>query len=181
MIPVWKSLLGKKYQLNVTFKWAKICELAKVYIDKKNLSISIAMRHLDCGSCGGCEAELAAAFDPPYLADRFGLYIVASPKEADILGVTGAYSNHMALAAERTYELMPEGKHSSRQIALIGDCALGDGPFKNAPECDKEKFDRIWDKVEPIPIKGCPPSPAEIITKIIKGLKKTEQVNYGKR
>jgi len=181
MIPKWMPLLWKKNNLKVSLTWEDICKdtderskqtncdiLSRLSYDKPK-RLSIAMRHLDCGSCGACEAELTSAFDPPYLADRFGLYVVATPKEADLLGVTGAYSNNMFDAAQKTYEQMPGGRNPSPLIALIGNCALGEGPFKNASNCNKKRFDtEIWNHQENlITIPGCPPPPSIIINVII--------------
>ena len=50
---------------------------------------SLAIRHVDAGSCNGCEHELTLASSPYYDLQRFGLGIVASPRHADVLLVTG--------------------------------------------------------------------------------------------
>ncbi|MGZ4388512.1 MAG: oxidoreductase, partial [Gaiellaceae bacterium] len=46
---------------------------------------SLALRHVDAGSCNGCEHELGATSGPHYDLARFGLSIVASPRHADVL------------------------------------------------------------------------------------------------
>ena len=50
---------------------------------------SLAIRHVDAGSCNGCEHELTLASNPYHDLQRFGLGIVASPRHADLLLVTG--------------------------------------------------------------------------------------------
>jgi Ni,Fe-hydrogenase III small subunit len=45
---------------------------------------SLQVRHVDAGSCNGCESELAAITNPLYDAQRHGLDIVASPRHADM-------------------------------------------------------------------------------------------------
>ena len=50
---------------------------------------SLQLRHVDAGSCNGCELEIASAFGPVYDAERFGARLVASPRHADALLVTG--------------------------------------------------------------------------------------------
>ena len=62
---------------------------------------SLALRHVDAGSCNGCEHELTAAANPVYDLQRFGLNIVASPRHADVLLVTGAGHDAHGRAAAR--------------------------------------------------------------------------------
>ena len=50
---------------------------------------SLAIRHVDCGSCNGCEHELTLVSGPTVDMARYGLGIVASPRHADVLLVTG--------------------------------------------------------------------------------------------
>ena len=57
---------------------------------------SLAIRHVDAGSCNGCEHELGAVSSPFYDLPRLGLDIVASPRHADILLVTGPVTTRMA-------------------------------------------------------------------------------------
>src|SRR6266536_6149648 len=82
---------------------------------------SLAVRHVDAGSCNGCEHELTAAANPFYDLQQYGLGIVASPRHADVLLVTGAITTRMAGALRTAYEAMPE----PRLVAALGDCALG--------------------------------------------------------
>ncbi len=62
---------------------------------------SLAIRHVDAGSCNGCEHELTLARSPYYDLERFGLGIVASPRHADVLLVTGAVTSRMREPAPR--------------------------------------------------------------------------------
>ena len=82
---------------------------------------SLAMRHVDCGSCNACEHELTATSGPHYDLARFGLSIVASPRHADVLLVTGALTTRMIEPLLAAYAAMPE----PRLVAAIGDCAIG--------------------------------------------------------
>jgi Ni,Fe-hydrogenase III small subunit len=117
---------------------------------------SLALRHVDAGSCNGCEHELTAATNPYHDLQQYGLNIVASPRHADILLVTGAITTRMAPALRTAYDAMPQ----PRLVAALGNCALGcnllakqelAGPLETIVPVD------IW-------IPGCPPTPAEIIT-----------------
>ena len=82
---------------------------------------SLALRHVDAGSCNGCEHELTAAANPFYDLQQYGLNIVASPRHADLLLVTGAITTRMVPALRTAYEAMPD----PRFVAALGNCALG--------------------------------------------------------
>src|SRR5436309_3888261 len=82
---------------------------------------SLAVRHVDAGSCNGCEHELTLASSPFYDLQRFGLGIVASPRHADVLLVTGPVTSRMRDPLLIAYQAMPE----PRRVAALGDCALG--------------------------------------------------------
>ena len=57
---------------------------------------SVQIRHVDAGSCNGCEVEIGSAFGPVYDAERYGARLVASPRHADALLVTGPVTRNMA-------------------------------------------------------------------------------------
>ena len=67
----------------------------------QTLGRSLHVRHLDAGSCNGCEIEVAAAFGPVYDAERYGARLVASPRHADALLVTGVVTHNMAAPLRR--------------------------------------------------------------------------------
>ncbi|HEY5121664.1 MAG TPA: hypothetical protein VII84_08825, partial [Acidimicrobiales bacterium] len=69
---------------------------------------SLQLRHVDAGSCNGCEMEINSAFGPVYDAERFGVRLVASPRHADALLVTGPVTKNMVGPLLTTYEAMPE-------------------------------------------------------------------------
>ena len=56
---------------------------------------ALAVRHVDAGSCNGCEHELTLASSPLHDLARFGIGIVASPRHADVLLVTGPVTTRM--------------------------------------------------------------------------------------
>ena len=85
---------------------------------------SLKLRHLDVGSCNGCEGELTALLNPFYDVQRFGVDIVASPRHADGLLVTGPVSRHLEEALQLTDQATPR----PRLLIAIGDCAC-DGGF----------------------------------------------------
>src|SRR5690349_20838643 len=69
---------------------------------------SLSIRHVDAGSCNGCELEIHMAQAAHYNLEGIGIRFVASPRHADMLLVTGPVSRHMALALQRTYAATPD-------------------------------------------------------------------------
>jgi Ni,Fe-hydrogenase III small subunit/ferredoxin len=76
----------------------------------RTLRRSIHIRHVDAGSDGAEEWEIAALTNPYYDMQRLGLYFTLSPRHADILLVTGGVTPSMRAPLERAYEVMPHPK-----------------------------------------------------------------------
>ena len=117
---------------------------------------SVQIRHVDAGSCNGCEIEIGQAFSPVYDAERHGVRLVASPRHADALTVTGPVTVNMADALRKTYEAMPE----PRRVVAVGDCARDCGLFAGAPGVLGPVSDVLPVDVH---IAGCPPEPGQIV------------------
>ena len=92
------------------------------------LAGSVQIRHVDAGSCNGCEIELGAAFGPVYDAERYGARLVASPRHADVVLVTGVVTRNMLEPLRRTVEATPQ----PRLVIAVGDCARNCGVFAGA-------------------------------------------------
>src|SRR5271157_2296679 len=120
------------------------------------LGRSLSIRHVDAGSCNGCELEIHALGNAFYDLERFGLRFVASPRHADVLMVTGPVTKHMKEALERTWRATPDPKW----VVAVGDCAAGCGVFAGSPAC-------IGAVAEVVPvnlvIRGCPPTPTQLL------------------
>lgn len=71
---------------------------------------SVHVRHVDAGSDGAEEWEVAALTNPMYDVQRLGILFTASPKHADVLLVTGVGSSGMFAPLRHTFHLMPEPK-----------------------------------------------------------------------
>jgi Ni,Fe-hydrogenase III small subunit len=116
---------------------------------------SLAIRHVDAGSCNGCEHELTLAAGPHYDLQHYGLGIVASPRHADLLLVTGTVTTRMREPLLTAYNAMPE----PRKVAALGNCAIGCNVLGTpgqlaGPVSDILPVDQV--------IHGCPPDPAAI-------------------
>lgn len=116
---------------------------------------SLAMRHVDAGSCNGCEHELTLLSAPHYDLQRFGLGIVASPRHADVLLVTGAVTTRMREPLLVAYGAMPE----PRRVAALGDCALGCNVLGQAEQLAGPLEEILHVDLR---IPGCPPAPEAI-------------------
>src|SRR6476659_3934894 len=98
---------------------------------QRKLGRSLSIRHVDAGSCNGCELELHALSNVFYDLERFGLRFVASPRHADVLTVTGPMTRNMREALERTYNATPNPKW----VVSVGTCALDGGIFSGSYAC----------------------------------------------
>jgi Ni,Fe-hydrogenase III small subunit len=128
--------------------------LRPVPVDR--LTRSLAIRHIDVGSCGGPEAEIALLTAPPYDISRFGFTFTPSPRHADLLLVTGSLTPAMVPALRETYAAMPE----PRRVVAVGACADAACPLRGADEATA-----ALRQVVPVDVfvPGCPPSPAAIL------------------
>jgi len=120
------------------------------------LGRSLAVLHVDAGSCGGCEIELRALRRAVYDLERFGIRIVSSPRHADVLLVTGPVTRNLLEALEQAQAAMPEPKF----VVAVGDCAIDGGVFKGS-------YAVIGGVGATLPvdllISGCPPTPERIL------------------
>lgn len=117
---------------------------------------SVQIRHVDAGSCNGCEVEIGSVFGPVYDAERYGVRLVASPRHADALLVTGPVTRNMAEPLRRTYDAVPE----PRLVVAVGDCARDCGVFAGAYGVAGAVGDVVPVDLE---VPGCPPRPEAII------------------
>ena len=117
---------------------------------------SVHVRQVDAGSCNGCEAEFAAAFGPVYDVEQFGVRLVASPRHADVLVVTGPVTKNMAVPLVKTLEATP----SPKLVIALGDCARNCGAFAGGYGVAGSVADIVPVDIE---VPGCPPAPDAIV------------------
>jgi Ni,Fe-hydrogenase III small subunit len=126
------------------------------------MASSVQVRHVDAGSCNGCELEIVSAFGPVYDAERYGVRLVASPRHADVLLVTGPVTRNLADPLRRTYEATPAPK----RVVAVGDCARNCGVFAGAYGVQGAVADIVPVDVE---VPGCPPPP-QVLIAALRGL-----------
>ncbi len=124
---------------------------------------ALTIRHVDAGSCNGCELEINALGNPYYNLEGLGIKFVASPRHADMLLVTGPVSRHMEVALRRTYDATPDPK----LVVAIGECGCNGGIYG-------ESYASLGAVSNVIPVdvavRGCPPTPRAIIQGILTAI-----------
>jgi len=121
---------------------------------------ALKIRHVDAGSCNGCELEIHAVNSAYYNIEGLGIGFVASPRHADLLLVTGPVSRHMETALKRTFDATPDPK----LVVALGDCGCNGGIFgESYASCGKVS------NVIPVDVEvpGCPPTPTAILQGIL--------------
>ncbi len=121
---------------------------------------AIAIRHVDAGSCNGCELEIHALNGPHYNIEGMGVKFVASPRHADVLLVTGPVSRNLETALRRTYDATPEPKW----VVAVGDCGCTGGIFGESYASCGRVANVIPVDVE---VPGCPPTAVALLQGIL--------------
>jgi len=124
------------------------------------LGRALSIRHVDAGSCNGCELEINALNNPIYNIEGLGIRFTASPRHADLLLVTGPVSRHMATALRRTYDSTPDPK----LVVAVGDCGCSGGIFSGS-------YATVGPVSAVVPVDvavpGCPPHPERLLQAIL--------------
>jgi Ni,Fe-hydrogenase III small subunit len=124
---------------------------------------SLAIRHVDAGSCNGCELEIHMLNNAYYNIEALGIKFVASPRHADLLLVTGPVSRNMETALQRTYVAVPDPK----LVVAVGDCGCTGGIFgESYASCG-----RVANVIPvDVAVPGCPPTPIALIQGILTAI-----------
>jgi Ni,Fe-hydrogenase III small subunit len=124
---------------------------------------SLAIRHVDAGSCNGCELEIHMLNNPYYNIEGLGIKLVASPRHADLLLVTGPVARNMEEALKRTFDAMPAPK----LVVAVGDCGCNGGIFGES----YASLGRVSNVIAvDVAVPGCPPTPAALMQGILTAI-----------
>jgi Ni,Fe-hydrogenase III small subunit/ferredoxin len=128
---------------------------------------SLKLRQVSAGGCNACESEINVLSTVVWDLGRFGIQIVASPRHADGLIVTGPVTDGMRLALRKTWEAVAPPKI----VIAVGACAISGGPFRDHPETSNGA-----DSVVPVDlyVPGCPPHPLTILDGMLRLLGRLE-------
>ena len=112
-----------------------------------------------------CAIEMISTHMANYDLDRFGILPWPSPRQADVMVVSGTVTKKMAPAVKLLYEQMP----SPKWVISMGACATNGGPYT--------RYDRVLqgvDKIIPVDVyvSGCPPRPEALMDAFIQLQKK---------
>ncbi len=125
---------------------------------------SFAVRVVSTG-CSACDLELSAANNPIFDAERFGIHVVASPRYADALVVTGPVPKAMHHALLSCYDAMSD----PRIVIACGTCAISGGMHEHG-YAEANGVQSILPVDLFIP--GCPPHPLQLL----RGLQAARQL-----
>lgn len=117
---------------------------------------SLWIYHCNSGACNGCDIEILNVLTPFYDVERFGMKLVASPRHADVMLISGAVTRPTLPLVKKAYDAIP----SPKLVFAIGSCATGGGCW-----FDTYNVTGGANKVVPVNyyIPGCPPRPEAII------------------
>jgi len=122
---------------------------------------SLKLRQVSAGGCNGCEVDVNVLNTLAFDLGRFGIQMVASPRHADGLLVTGPVTANMYSALLKTWEATP----SPKLVIAVGSCAISGGLFRD--------FEQVKNGVEGILpvdlyVPGCPPNPWTILEGLVR-------------
>ncbi len=121
-----------------------------------------------------CAIEMICTAASRYDFSRFGMEVMRpSPRQSDVMIVSGTVTKKMIPTIVRLYNQMPEPKY----VVAMGACASGGGPFK-------EGYNVVAgiDKFIPVDvyIPGCPPTPQALVAGLIKLQEKIDKQSISK-
>jgi Ni,Fe-hydrogenase III small subunit/formate hydrogenlyase subunit 6/NADH:ubiquinone oxidoreductase subunit I len=136
---------------------------------RKLFGRSLKLRQVSAAGCNACEADVNVLTTVVFDLGRFGIQIVASPRHADGLLITGPVSTGMRDALLRTYEAVPDPKI----IIAVGACAISGGLYAEHPETCVGA-----DPLVPVDlyVPGCPPHPVTILDGMLRLIGKIENL-----
>jgi len=140
-----------------------ITSISKLYGWSRSMSVWPLLFGLAC-----CAIEMIATASSRFDMARFGMDIQrASPRQSDLIIVSGTVTKKMIVPIVRLYNQMPEPKY----VLAMGACASGGGPFK-------EGYNVVSgiDKYLPtdVYVPGCPPTPQALLNGLIALHKKIQ-------
>jgi Ni,Fe-hydrogenase III small subunit/NAD-dependent dihydropyrimidine dehydrogenase PreA subunit len=166
--PSAKISFSNDVKLASTRRDALTVSAARAHIDPVQVSAelhrlfgrSLKLRSVSAGGCNGCEMEINALSNVNFDLGRYGIDIVASPRHADGLVLSGPITRNMAQALQICWDAIPEPK----LVIAVGACAISGGVFADSDALDRTFLDRIQPALY---VPGCPAHPLTFISGIM--------------
>jgi Ni,Fe-hydrogenase III small subunit/ferredoxin len=126
----------------------------------KRFGRSLKLRSVSAGGCNGCEMEINALSNVNFDLGRYGIDMVASPRHADGLVLSGPITRNMAPALQICWDAIPEPK----LVIAVGACAISGGLFAECDTLDRQFLETFKPSLY---VPGCPAHPLTFICGIL--------------
>jgi Ni,Fe-hydrogenase III small subunit/NAD-dependent dihydropyrimidine dehydrogenase PreA subunit len=127
---------------------------------RRRFGRSLKLRSVSAGGCNACELEVNALTNVNFDIGRFGIDIVASPRHADGLVLTGPITRNMTEALQLCWDAMPAPKF----VIAVGACAISGGPWAGSPAIARDFLGRF---APTLFVPGCPPHPLSLVCGVL--------------
>jgi Ni,Fe-hydrogenase III small subunit/NAD-dependent dihydropyrimidine dehydrogenase PreA subunit len=127
---------------------------------RKRFGRSLKLRSVSAGGCNGCELEVNALTNVNFDIGRYGIDVVASPRHADGLVLTGPITRNMAEALQLCWDGMPDPK----LVIAVGACAISGSPFEGSSALERSFLERFKPTLY---VPGCPPHPLTFVCGVL--------------
>ena len=131
---------------------------------------SLHIRQVSAGGCAACELDFNVLNTLAWDMGRFGLKVVASPRHADAVLVTGPVTDNMRLALQKTYDAIGKPK----LVIACGTCAISGGIYQTS-----DKSANGVEDIMPVDlyVPGCPPHPATLLEALVRFMGRKQKNN----
>ena len=122
----------------------------------KSMSKSPWIFHINAGSCNGCDIELVSVLTPRFDAERLGFKLTGTPRQADIVVVSGPITLQTRDRLVRTLAQVPEPS----VVGSLGSCPRSGNVFKGSYSVagPLDKYTHV-----DVSVGGCSPKPEAIV------------------
>ena len=127
----------------------------------KSMSKSPWIFHINAGSCNGCDIELVSVLTPRFDAERLGFKLTGTPRQADIVVVSGPITLQTRDRLVRTLAQVPQ----PHVVVSLGSCPRSGNVFKGSYSVagPLDKYTHV-----DVSVGGCSPRPEAIVAALAR-------------